>query len=254
VEKGIFKMIDAFPFCHELDVLEVRLHALAPYVNRFILAECEETHSGNPKPLYYQENKARFADFDITHVVIPKLATDATPWQREQWGRKCLLSHLAGVLPDETILISDVDEIPDLRSWNGKEGVFSHAVYCYYFNAFEGTGDWGGSFAIRRCNVDGRFVDARDRRKAKRFLPHVGNGWHFTSLGNEQDMIQKIESFAHQEFNTDYMKARIVAGRRKLATVNWLGRESAKLSVEDPTGPKWLLENRGKYPGLWVSA
>lgn len=46
---------------NELDMLEIRLNILDPYVDFFVISEAEETFQGNPKPLYYLENKERFA-------------------------------------------------------------------------------------------------------------------------------------------------------------------------------------------------
>ena len=54
-------VIDAFPFNDELDMLELRLGTLDAVVDYFVLVESPRTFSGMPKPLYYAENKDRFA-------------------------------------------------------------------------------------------------------------------------------------------------------------------------------------------------
>lgn len=57
------------------------------------------THMGKPKPLYFEENKDRFKDFNITHLI----ATDykKSHWKRflgigelpkgsfDEWGSRC---------------------------------------------------------------------------------------------------------------------------------------------------------------------
>ena len=48
----------------ELELLEVRLNELNPLVDKFILCESSTTHSGNPKPLYFDENKDAFFNFE----------------------------------------------------------------------------------------------------------------------------------------------------------------------------------------------
>lgn len=62
---------DVFTFFNELDILEMRLEMLDPYVDRFVLVECVETFSGNPKPLYFNENKKRFEKYlhKISHTM-----------------------------------------------------------------------------------------------------------------------------------------------------------------------------------------
>ena len=68
------KVIDVFPFFNELDLLEIRLNSLDPYVDCFILSEATKTFSGLDKPLYYQENKERFKKFSDKILKLENLA------------------------------------------------------------------------------------------------------------------------------------------------------------------------------------
>ena len=45
------KIVDVFPFFNELDLLEIRLNVLDPYVDLFIISEATKTFSGLDKPL-----------------------------------------------------------------------------------------------------------------------------------------------------------------------------------------------------------
>ena len=65
------RVFDTFLFCDELDLLEVRLLELHDHVYRFVLVESPLTFQGNPKPLYYADNKERFATYadKIIHVI-----------------------------------------------------------------------------------------------------------------------------------------------------------------------------------------
>ena len=47
------KVFDVFLFCYELDLLEIRLNLLDPYVDHFVISESKKTHSGIDKELYY---------------------------------------------------------------------------------------------------------------------------------------------------------------------------------------------------------
>ena len=40
------RVVDTFPFFNELDLLEIRLNLLDPYVDCFILSEATKTFSG----------------------------------------------------------------------------------------------------------------------------------------------------------------------------------------------------------------
>jgi beta-1,4-mannosyl-glycoprotein beta-1,4-N-acetylglucosaminyltransferase len=57
------RVFDVFTFYNELDLLELRLEMLDPYVDQFVLVECVETFSGKQKPLYFQDNKERFSKY-----------------------------------------------------------------------------------------------------------------------------------------------------------------------------------------------
>lgn len=45
------KIVDAFPFYNELDMLEFRLKELWDTVDHFVLVEATVSYVGNPKPL-----------------------------------------------------------------------------------------------------------------------------------------------------------------------------------------------------------
>jgi beta-1,4-mannosyl-glycoprotein beta-1,4-N-acetylglucosaminyltransferase len=105
---------DCFTFFNELELLELRLHELAGVVDKFVLVEATQTHSNKPKPLYYQENRARFSNFHdkIIHVVVNDLPQSADPWIPENFQRNCIARGLTNCRPDDFILVSDLDEIP----------------------------------------------------------------------------------------------------------------------------------------------
>ena len=51
------KIVDCFTFYNELDMLYYRLNLLYSHVDYFVIVEAKETHAGNPKKLYFEENK-----------------------------------------------------------------------------------------------------------------------------------------------------------------------------------------------------
>lgn len=105
---------DCFTFFNELELLELRLHELAPVVDKFVLVEATQTHSNKPKPLYYQENRSKFSAFHdrIIHVVVDDLPVSHDAWVPENFQRNCIARGLTGCRPDDFVLISDLDEIP----------------------------------------------------------------------------------------------------------------------------------------------
>ena len=72
------KVFDSFIFFNELELLEMRLNILNDVVDYFVLTESPFTVSGNEKPLYYQENKDKFAKWNdkIIHHVTEEIPND----------------------------------------------------------------------------------------------------------------------------------------------------------------------------------
>jgi beta-1,4-mannosyl-glycoprotein beta-1,4-N-acetylglucosaminyltransferase len=105
---------DCFTFFNELELLELRLHELAGVVDRFVLVEATKTHSNRSKPLYYQENRARFGEFhhQIIHIIVDDLPDANNPWVLENYQRNCIARGLSHCRPDDLVLVSDLDEIP----------------------------------------------------------------------------------------------------------------------------------------------
>ena len=105
---------DCFTFFNELELLELRLNELAGVVDKFVLVEATQTHTNQPKPLHYQENRARFSAFHdkIIHVIVDDLPQSSDPWIPENFQRNCIARGLTDCRPDDFVLVSDLDEIP----------------------------------------------------------------------------------------------------------------------------------------------
>lgn len=242
-------MIDCFPFFNELDLLEIRLNSLAPYVERFVLSECPVTHTGKPKPLYFQENKERFKDFNITHLIVSGYESliGKNPWKIEKYQREYIMNGIEDVDQDCIILLSDLDEIPNLEVYNENSvGVFIQKVYYYYLNTYSGSPS-SATVAIHRRDIS-TLNDARNKRVSPRNRIHDG-GWHFSTLGPTNNVLNKIDSFAHQEFNIPEVKTKSNENLNNL--LDPYGRSHIRFEVGMPSGPKWLLDNKDRYSHLF---
>lgn len=109
------RVVDVIMFNREFEVLELRLHELVDVVDTFVIVESDRSHSNQPKPLYFLENKERFAAFlpKIVHVVHTSNYTD--PYARENAQR--LEGYQqgireAGVAEGDLVIVADADEIP----------------------------------------------------------------------------------------------------------------------------------------------
>src|SRR5690349_9882068 len=123
------KIIDCFTFFNELDLLEFRLKLLDSHVDHFVMAESNITHSGQPKPFYFEENRERFQPWlhKILYIPLHQSAEglvfnsetsynpQSSAWKLENGQRNALTAAAKLTSDDDLVLLSDLDEIPDPR-------------------------------------------------------------------------------------------------------------------------------------------
>lgn len=239
------RIYDCFQFHNELDLLEVRLAELDAVVDRFVLVEATFTHAGDPKPLHYAENRARFAAYadKIIHVVV-----DDDPggfaWQREAHQRDAITRGLGGCDPTDMIVISDADEI--LRPWvmerlrrepdDGRSLFAPHLDIFLYFLDLKSPDPWV-SVAAAPWELIRRIGANRARYLTKlghgRVVPDAG--WHFTWMGGIERFRAKLQAFAHREMIAAFDQDP-AANRERLERFYATGRFDG-----------------GAVPGMWTS-
>ncbi len=218
---------DGFAFFNELELLEIRLNVLDQVVDKFILVESRQTFTKKPKPLYFEENKMRFAPFlhKIEHIIIEKFpswrwdkfrvphAWDCGNYQKEQITR-----GLKNFKRGDVLIVSDVDEIPNpdkVRSEAGKPGihVFEQLYANYFLNTFSVIGPndspnwWYGSVMLNYSDFSSIKKTRLYRgKREKGIIVHPNGGWHFSFLGDWKKIVEKLGAFEHTEFDTDYHK------------------------------------------------
>jgi len=164
------RLFDCFTFFNELDLLEVRLETLAPHIDYFILAESPITYRADPKPLYFEQNKERFAKFlpKIRHIIVDDLPTEKgfdQNWQRETLQRAALERGLADARDEDLIMLSDLDEIPspskilEAIKLRGTLRVFHMRFFSYFANceSHPGNAYWVGTGMTEYRLAKGRF-------------------------------------------------------------------------------------------------
>jgi len=142
--KRTHKIFDCFIFSNELDILDIRLNTLGPFVDCFVLVESTHTFTGQPKPLVYDENKARFTRFHdkIIHVIVDNMPHETkNAYVCEAHQRSAIGRGLTAAKPDDLIIVSDVDEIPKpdalrgaLEKAAGRITYFEGVYYHFFLN------------------------------------------------------------------------------------------------------------------------
>jgi len=116
------RIIDAFLFSIELDLLEIRLHELYNVVDKFVILESDYTFTGKQKELIFQQNKERFkfAEDKIVSDAFKggPLREKESPFDQERRMRIHMNALIisAGAQANDWVIMSDVDEIPSAHT------------------------------------------------------------------------------------------------------------------------------------------
>ena len=250
---------DAFTFFNEMDLLEIRLNYLYDHVNFFVLSEATVTHSGKPKPLFFDENKDRYEKFldKIIHVVVNDMPLQifkerGDRWLLENYQRNTLKDGLHNIQDNDIVMISDLDEIPNIEVI-GQQGVFIQTPYMYFLNVRAG-GDWPGTVSMnyRTFRTEFKSVSQSVRNSRNGHSTKIQNGgWHFGWLGDYEMVKYKVESFAHSEFDNEVIHSQLKEDVQLIRPFFCgSGRSSMPIVDIDESYPKYLLENLSKYQHL----
>jgi beta-1,4-mannosyl-glycoprotein beta-1,4-N-acetylglucosaminyltransferase len=211
------KVIDAFVFYNELEMLNYRLETLSPYVDFFVLVEATYTHNGEPKPLYFQENKSRFAKFlhKIIHVVVDyfphkEKVADGRQWENEAFQRDRGIARgierVPGVDAQDYVVCSDLDEIVDpaviknVRDEKITGDCHTLEMDFYYYNLTTYLGKWNACCLMRVWVA----MQSCCRWRQESMIPNAG--WHLSYFGDSAFIRNKLEHFGHQEYNSEQYK------------------------------------------------
>lgn len=201
---------DCFMFSNELDILEIRLNELDKVVDKFVLVESPTTIMGKPKPLYYELNKERYAKFKdkIIHIVVNDMPDGVDQWPRERLQRDAIMRGLTNCKDDDIIIIADVDEIPSakaVKKYNKGMGIVSfEQMFCYYYLNCVADHKWDWAKITTYDKLKGLMPGGV--RYAQNTPKIEDGGWHFSFVGGVDKIIEKIESYSHQEYNKPEIK------------------------------------------------
>ena len=135
------KVYDCFMYWDEDLILDLRFNILDKYVDKFVVVESNKTWQNNPKDLKFDINKFKNFKDKIIYVPVKNMREGDNPWSRENFQRNCISLGLKEALPEDLIIISDADEIPDLENnkirnimSNKKYAVFKQLSFYYKLN------------------------------------------------------------------------------------------------------------------------
>jgi beta-1,4-mannosyl-glycoprotein beta-1,4-N-acetylglucosaminyltransferase len=229
------KIFDCFMFYDEELLLDIRLNTLDKYVDFFVIVESEFFHNGIKRQLKFDINKfkkfkdkiiyikhknvsgqiIKLEDADNEGVKSYKLIFNAHLRENDQ--RNHILDGLKGSNDNDLILISDVDEIPNLNSINlskinNQIIIFEQEIFYYKFNRYLPNFKWYGTKACKKKelvnpqwlrNIKNKKYSfwrldtffSKNKYINKTFVKK--GGWHFSNIKNAIDIELKLKSYLH---------------------------------------------------------
>ena len=253
---------DCFMYNNEELLLDLRLNILSKYVKKFILVESTIDHQGNKKKNFFKiENFDKFKD-KIIHLRIEDFPKElSSTWERENFQRNYISKSINNLLDDDYIIISDIDEIPNFDNLKNFEKykftAFQQSNFCYKFNMKNITyPNWYGSKLCKKKYLKSPQWLRNQKVKEYSFFHFYkikwniikNGGWHFSFLMQPTEIIKKIKSFAHDEFNKkEFLEINEIEKKIKLGE-DLFNRDQKYIKVElNNNFPKQIFDNIDKY-------
>ena len=228
------KIFDCTTFYSEHMMMDVRFNILNEYVHKFIVVESLFSHSGEKKKLNFNiNNYPKFKD-KIIYLVIEnepdQIINDNNLVKKQSVKRLNSITRInqsydfmqKGIKhaePDDLILLSDNDEIPNLESKQFKNSnkdlfIFKQLFFYYKFNLQYDLMSWFGSKACKKKKLHS-FSWLRNIKNKKYpiwrldtlfsnnkniNLEIINNGgWHFTNIKTPSELMIKMKNFGHHD-------------------------------------------------------
>lgn len=296
----MMNIYDAFMYFDEDVLLDLRLNTLDKFVKKFVITEATYTHNGKKKKLNFDIDKFKKFKDKIIYIVVDEQPKNikklSSKDSKEKYGEKLILNGMArdyfqrdslskGLKEadrEDLILISDLDEIPNLENINlnnikNEIIIFEQKILYYKLNLLYEDFTWQGTRAIKYKNlvspqwlrnIKGKNypkwrLDTFFSKKKYSNLVFVKNGgWHFTCLKTPEQLEKKLLNYAHhyeyqvsginiQNIREFMEKKRIIydynADQKQF---KWSGKGKLK-KLKNKYLPKYVENNLKKY-SYWL--
>ena len=261
---------DCFQYFDEDHMVELRLNILDQYVDYFVISESNRTHQGEEKKINFDikkfskfKDKIKFIIADYTNEIKFKKHTGGES-PIEQHQRNSLIRGIKNASPEDLIILSDSDEIPDLTKLseinkNKKFIAFSQKMFMYKLNLQNlDESDWIGSKMTKKENITSmqdlrnlKFKDYPFWRIDKNNLQTIKGGWHFSFLQTPKQILNKIKSFSHGEHNNNNIDEKNIE-EKILKNEDIFGRGITLKRIQiDSSYPSYIFKNKEKF-SKWI--
>lgn len=287
------KIYDCFLYCNEDLILDLRFNILDQFVDRFVVSESKYYHNGQIKGFNFDIDKYPKFKKKIDYLPIDKPPANLYPLTSnnkknehakimnaikfENYQRNHIFNGLLDCDKEDLIILSDIDEIPNLEQINlnsiKNEVVFFNQKYFYYkLNLYNPNQNWYGSRIIKFKNLQSLQwlrnlktkknsiwrLDKFFNNKVYHDMKVVENGgWHFSYINDPKGILNKLNTYMH---HVDFEKSLLstqdvkqyIKNKKPIYDLSCDQREnkfksnSSLKKIDDSELPKYILNNKEK--------
>jgi len=225
-------IVDASLFFNEKELIELRIKYLDDLIDYFVIIEANVTHQGKKKPWNFPDilkNDLKEFSHKIQYhqisIDVQKAESEKDPRYKGNYGRSWRIENIQRNFirnacqkfsQDTVIFMNDADEIVSkekiefIKSCDFKAVApiaFEQSLFhldCNYLNIEQ----WIGSIATTKELID-KYEPQLLRNLKNRISHFTEAGWSFSSFGGLNKVIEKLEAFAHEEFNNEKYKSEL---------------------------------------------
>ena len=277
-------------------LLDLRLNTLNNHVSKFVITEATYTHNGDKKKLKFDINNFKKFKDKIEYIIVDNQPPNISPidsgdnlekkgqklihngYARDNYQRNRLADGLKDAVDDDIIIISDLDEIPNLININfnkikNRIIQFKQKMFYYKLNLYYQEFDWFGTKACRKKNLISpqwlRNIKSKkypkyridlifNKKKYSDIFYILDGGWHFTCIRSPKELEYKLLNFAHhyefEESGLDLKDLKKLIEEKRVMydhTVDqkeykWAG-ENRLVTAPESILPEFVNLNKNKY-------
>ena len=290
------KVFDCFMYFDEDLVLDLRLNTLNSNVDFFVIVESTYNHKGEKRNLKFDikkftkfKDKIKYIVYDIEPEGIETISEDdnesiksskyiLNAARRENGQRNYIIQGLLNSDDEDVILISDLDEIPNLSNHNLKNIdekilLFKQDMFYYKFNLQIPNFKWVGTKACKKKKlISPQWLrNIKDRKypfyRIDTFFSQTKytniefvnqGGWHFSNIKTASEIEHKLKSYLHhREFDLEPLSKNeienIIKNKKAIydlridQRVNKIGNGSQLVKYDFGKLPEYLQLNTENY-------
>jgi len=213
-------------------ILDIRLNLLDKYVSHFVICEANFNHNGTKRELIFDISKFKKFQDKIIYIplnhqpknllrinnedsqLIKNSKTLDNALLRENFQRNFLFTKIRDFNENDLVIISDVDEIPNLENFNYKSKItiFKQKMFYYKLNLLHQNFIWYGSKICKKKYLKSpqwlRNIKAKkyplwradiffSKTKYNDICFLENGGWHFTNIKTPEKIDFKMKNFLH---------------------------------------------------------